>query len=96
MLKKILSNMNAIQRMFVFIPIVFTITTLALKNFYPNFPEDLGGFIDFLAGGLGMEFEFSSLQSAYADIAGFSIIVSCLIGFFFFKTNETPETKEKH
>ena len=95
MLKKALSNLNAIQRVFVFFPIVFIVTTLVLKGFNPNFPEGIGGFIYVLGRGLGMEFEFNSLQSVYADIVGFSIFISCIIGFSF-KTKEASEIKGKN
>ena len=95
MLKKALSNLNAIQRVFVFFPIVFIVTTLVLKGFNPNFPEGIGGFIYVFGRSLGMEFEFSSLQSIYADIVGFSIIISCIIGFSF-KTKEAFEIKGKN
>lgn len=95
MLKKAFSNLNSIQRVFVFFPIIFIVITLVLKYFNPNFPEGIGGFIYVLGRGLGMEFEFSSLQSIYADILGFSIIISCIIGFSF-KPKKASEIKGKN
>lgn len=100
MIKKFFSNMNTAQKVFVFIPIVFIVSMLVSDGYIPEFPDGIGRFIYYLGRGLGMELEsrggFGSFggnpQAGAADTAGFSIIISCIIGFFLFKTkNKTKD-----
>ena len=97
MIKKFFSNLNTAQKVFVFIPIVFIVTMLVSEGSIPPFPDGIGSFILYLGRGLGMELESIgsfgvSLQHSYADTAGFSIIISCIIGFFLFKSkNKTAD-----